>query len=184
MGKNSSGSGPTNLVDLGVEVVEPALAALLAEPPRAAVGDCGPLHLVHALACHHGDHMRILLLRPLPLLEAWLDHLGPPVLALQVGVLARVLGRDLLPIARAVRLVGSVVTVATASLDCVERKGGRARLAHSLATDDGLRLQAEARQRRGATGAPVRVYVRRRATGARRRPQRLREGGLEGPMES
>ena len=91
--------GPAALLERRVEVVEPALAALLADAAGDAVGDLGPLG---DAGLDTVDDDLVLLLGPRPLDQARLENLLPPVEALHVGsLLAQEFLRDHLPVVRA-----------------------------------------------------------------------------------
>jgi len=75
-------SAPADLLYLRVQVVVPALTALLSDPPREVLGDQSPL-LGTVLVDKVKDHA-ILLLGPGTLDEAWVQDFLPPMEALHV----------------------------------------------------------------------------------------------------
>ena len=83
-------AAPLLALDLGVEVVVPALAALLADAPRKLLRNLGPL--LSAQLADELDDLGILLRRPRAFDELGVENLLPAVQALDVRALLEVLG--------------------------------------------------------------------------------------------
>ena len=81
---------PLLALDLGVEVVVPALAALLADAARELLRNLGPL--LSAQLADELDDLGILLRRPRAFDELGVENLLPAVQALDVRALLEVLG--------------------------------------------------------------------------------------------
>ena len=89
--------GPALFLDVGVQVVVPALAALLADAAGQLLRDERPV--LRPVVPDHLLHQLVLILRPGPLHQARVQHLLPAVQALHVGAVAEK-ACDLLPVAR------------------------------------------------------------------------------------
>jgi len=83
-------AAPLLALDLGVEVVVPALAALLADAARELLRNLGPL--LSAQLADELDDLGILLRRPRAFDELGVENLLPAVQALDVRALLEVLG--------------------------------------------------------------------------------------------
>ena len=66
---------PWTLLDVRVEVIMPALAALLAHSAGEVLGDLGPT--VPILIVKNEDHL-VFLVGPLVLLDVWVEMIVPP----------------------------------------------------------------------------------------------------------
>lgn len=86
---------PGVLLDLGVQMVVPALSALLSDPAREVLGDRGPLLCTFLL--DEPQDEGVFFDAPGSLDEVRVQHLLPPVQALHVGPPLQALG-NLLPI--------------------------------------------------------------------------------------
>ena len=82
-------AAPLLALDVGVEVVVPALAALLADATGELLRDLGPL--LRAESAHELDDLGVFLLSPGTLHELGIEHFLPAVKALHVGALIEVL---------------------------------------------------------------------------------------------
>ena len=82
-------AAPLLALDVGVEVVVPALAALLADLDGELLRDLGPL--LRAESAHELDDLGVLLLSPGTLHELGIEHFLQAVKALHVGALIEVL---------------------------------------------------------------------------------------------
>ena len=103
MCSRGGGHAPGRALDGWVQVVVPALAALLAQPAIQAGGNEGPL--LGAVLPHQLAHQVVLLCCPGALDQAWLEHLLPAVQALHVRAPRQLLGDDL-PVLGAIGLRG------------------------------------------------------------------------------
>lgn len=92
---------PGGLLDLGIQVVVPPLAALLANAPGQVFRDERPL--LRPVLLDQPDHHAVLFFRPRALHQLWIQHLLPPVQALHIGAAWQHFC-DLLPVAALVDL--------------------------------------------------------------------------------
>mmetsp|Transcript_3158 Transcript_3158/g.9795 ORF Transcript_3158/g.9795 Transcript_3158/m.9795 type:complete len:215 (-) Transcript_3158:225-869(-) len=95
---------PAVALDVRVEVVVPALAALLANAARQVTRNHAPL--LGAMLQHQAQDLVVLLLRPRPLDEVRVEHLLPAVQALNIGAVGEEFG-DLFPVLARVDLDGA-----------------------------------------------------------------------------
>ena len=126
---------PRTFVDLRVEVVVPALADLLPEPPREVLCDLGPL--LGPKVAHERDDLFILLLRPRTLHEVRVEVLRVPVAALHLGA-----ARDSVR-ARCPRLTSVLLDrlAQTPVLECGVRQRRRRSAARAEGNSNGERVR-------------------------------------------
>jgi hypothetical protein len=89
---------PLLLVDVGVEVVEPALAALLADAARQLLRDVRPLDFTDSVSLDQRRHHVVLVRLPGTLLQPGLQNFVPAMETLDIGEGVAELARDSLPL--------------------------------------------------------------------------------------
>lgn len=74
---------PLGLLDLRVQMIVPALPALLAYPSGEVLCNLSPLR--RSVGAHQLDDQPVLLFSPRALHQTWIEHLLPPMQALNVS---------------------------------------------------------------------------------------------------